>query len=354
MTFETYTPCSGNGDFCGMRVLAKGRIETDSADKLQAFLTSRAAKDKYFNKNPTLVFDSPGGSLLGRIALGRLIRRLKLDTELAPIYTEEVRDRSPDGYHDRIVATDVICASACSLAFIGGVRRTIAQGGRFGVHQFSTIGGNLSEGDSQVTVTTLASYVASMGVDRQMIDIASVTASNSIRWIAPEVARQLRIDNTISPLSSWSIVVEKSGVPRLTVRQEIASGHMVLLSFVEVGGEYLLSVMAAFSLQQFQATRLGQFPVSEQGNIQFIVDQRQKIRPKALDAWFFELNQRDGWATFRANFHLSRAQMEALRMATTLQIDDEFGRATSDISSTTDLSVENLAGGVSLLLRNRR
>jgi hypothetical protein len=352
MTFETFIPCSGNASFCGMRVLAKGKIEIDSAKQLQAFLRTQATKDKYFNPNPTIVFDSLGGSLLGGIELGKLIRRLKLDTELAPIYTEEVLDRSPSGYHERIVAKDVICASACSLAFIGGVRRTLTKGGKLGVHQFSTISGTLSEGDSQVTVTTLASYVSEMGVDRQMIDLASMTASTSIYLITPQVARQLRIDNTVAPLASWKINVDSNGTPRLEVLQEVAPGHMVMLTFGEVGGRYVLSVISAFSLQQFQPNRLNQFPVSMQGNVQFIVDRRQKIHPQALDAWVFESTQKNGWATFRANFQLNRSQMDIFRRATTLQIDDEFSHATIDISLATELSVENLTGGMGLLLRN--
>jgi|GEM_PF-3520842 len=354
MTFETFTPCLGNGDFCGTRVLAKGRIEVDSAKKLQFFLKEQVEKDKYFNPSPTIVFDSPGGSLVGGVELGTLIRRLKLDTELAPQYTEEVRDRSPDGYHERTVAKNVVCASACSLAFIGGVRRSIVSGGRFGVHQFSTVGGNLSEGDSQITVTNLANYVSSMGVDRQMIDIASVTASNSIHWVTDQVARQLRIDNTFPPLASWNVNVDRNGTPSLSTQQEVAAGHFVVLTFREVRGEYLLNLLTAFSSQQFQSARLRLFPVSEKARLKFVVNQHKEIRPRILDSWFFDTAKMDGWIVFRANFQLDRTQMEVLRNATSLRLDDDFARAVSDLSSATELSVENFSGGVSLLLRNVR
>ena len=94
-------------------MLAKGVIQLDSADRLAKFLAREAARDKYFNPSPTIVFDSPGGNLLGGIALGRLIRSRKLDTLLAPGYAEELRDNTlPEGYRVRVVAKEVVCASA--------------------------------------------------------------------------------------------------------------------------------------------------------------------------------------------------------------------------------------------------
>jgi len=140
---------------------------------LAKFLAREAARDKFFNPNPTIVFDSPGGSLLGGMALGRLIRSRKLDTLLAPEYTEERLDKThPEGFRERVVAKDAVCASACSLAFVGGNTRALEEGALLGVHQFSSTTGAMDESAAQVTVTAIAAYVTEMGVDRQMIDVA--------------------------------------------------------------------------------------------------------------------------------------------------------------------------------------
>ena len=353
MTFETFSPCSGNGDICSTRVLAKGRIELDTAKRLQAFLRAKAAQDQYFSTRPPIVFDSPGGSLVGGMELGRLIRRLKLDTELAMDYTEEVRDNSPDGYHIRMVAKNAICASACSLAFLGGVRRGIEEGARLGVHQFSTDSGALGEGGTQIAVTAVAAYVIEMGVDRGMVDLASVTATQDMHWITPGEARELRIDNTTAPLADWKVNVDKDGTPRVQAVQMVAPGHVVQLTLGEISGRYLIAVTTAFSNQHFKPDRLKQFPVDEQPEFTLTLNQRQKISPRPLGTWSHRPGQKD-LTVFAATFEITRIDMTALRNARSLRMDDDFGHALSDVTLSSDLSVENLAGGIGLLLRGRR
>lgn len=353
MTFETFAPCTGNGEVCATRLLAKGRIEIDSAKRLQAYLKARAAQEQYFPTNPPIVFDSPGGSLVGGMELGRLIRRLKLDTELARGYTEEVRDNSPDGYHNRMVAKNAMCASACALAFLGGVKRTIDDGGRLGVHQFATADGALGEGGTQITVTAVAGYVQEMGVDRRMVDLASVTATQDMHWITPGEARELRIDNTTAPLAEWNVNVDKDGTPHAQVAQIVTPGHAVQLTIGEVNGRYLMAVLTGFSNQHFKPDRVVQFPVGEPPEFELTVNQRQKIVPRALEAWTKRPGQKD-MTMFLATFELTRSDMVALRDAKALRMEDGFGHALSDVTLSSDLSVENLSGGVKLLMRGGR
>lgn len=64
-------------------------------------------------------FDSPGGSVLEGMEIGRKIRNAQLAT------------RVPNGS---------VCASICAFAFLGGVLRQVDPGSKFVVHMFSMAG----------------------------------------------------------------------------------------------------------------------------------------------------------------------------------------------------------------------
>jgi hypothetical protein len=78
-----------------------------------------------------ITFESQGGNIVAAIKLGRIIRLLQLDTvQLKRLY----------------------CASACALAFLGGVQR-VAESGSIGFHQSSF------ENSTQLTSEQMVSTV---------------------------------------------------------------------------------------------------------------------------------------------------------------------------------------------------
>jgi hypothetical protein len=355
MRFETFQPCMGNASFCATQVLARGVIQLDSGEQLANFLAREAVRDKYFNSNPTIVFDSPGGSLAGGIALGRVIRSRKLNTLIEPEYIEEKRDDShPDGYRERVIAKDVICASACSLAFIGGSVRGIAQGAKLGVHQFTSSTGSMSGRASQVAVTALAAYVIEMGVDRRMIDLASVTSSNDILWIDASKARELRIDNTVAPLNEWKVTVDQVGIPTVQVLQEIKPGHNLFL-FLRASSEGVirLFMVSRFERQIFDAGRLQFFPLDKIPDIRIAANVHRVVRLQAKEPWRFKLDKEEGFVSFMATAPLTANDIEILRQASTLEISDGFPIAIMDMRVETQISTKNLSGGIGLLLRSK-
>lgn len=76
----------------------------------------------------TLVLDSPGGRVAAARGLARLVREAGLSTEVRGT-----------------------CASACTLVFLAGTRRTLAPGARLGFHGYRLIStvGTLSPADEQ-------------------------------------------------------------------------------------------------------------------------------------------------------------------------------------------------------------
>ena len=76
-----------------------------------------------------VTFDSPGGNIYSAMALGEAIRRLNLDT---------------------LQMKRLECASACSLAFLGGSRR-FAEAGSIGVHKSSFLNSQNMNHDNAVS-----------------------------------------------------------------------------------------------------------------------------------------------------------------------------------------------------------
>jgi hypothetical protein len=102
-------------------IAAEGEIVDDSADDLEKSL-------QRLTGSLELRLHSHGGSLIGGIKLGELIRKRQLKT----VVGRTVRHPDFDGVHTR---ADGVCVSACAIAFIGGVERS-ADEKSLGIHQF--------------------------------------------------------------------------------------------------------------------------------------------------------------------------------------------------------------------------
>jgi hypothetical protein len=121
-------------------------------------------------------FDSPGGNVEKAIELGRLIRSLGLST--VSVRTKE-------------------CASACSLAFLGGVIR-VAEAGSIGVHKTSfsdTKGIRVEEAVAAVQAITadVISYMTDMGADPGLLKLSLQYDSDDIRYLSASEMKQYRV-----------------------------------------------------------------------------------------------------------------------------------------------------------------
>lgn len=189
MRFKVDRACDGNGEMCGSRIYAEGVIQPDTPDNFVAFVRQNRTK---LPPSPTVSLDSPGGNMFAGIKLGQAIRRLAFDTEILDRQT---------------------CASACALAFLGGAERSLDTNGRFGVHQFSSAIGNVGDSLTQATIVAVASYIESMGVDRKLLDVASLIPPASIYWLTDEQRQQLRVDNSQTIYSDWILDSDQAGNP---------------------------------------------------------------------------------------------------------------------------------------------
>ena len=158
-----------------------------ASDDLKAF-SDAVAK----NGSSVVLFDSPGGDVRKAMELGRLIRRLDL----------------------RVVQfRNLECASACALAFVGGVSR-YADPGSIGVHKTSFMGGSPSNVDDavaavqQVTAEVIG-YLVEMDVDPALLQVALTYDSNDIRYLSGSEMAKFRVTN----VQDDSLANEASAAP---------------------------------------------------------------------------------------------------------------------------------------------
>jgi hypothetical protein len=354
MKFESFQPCRGSGSFCGVRILASGVIEATSHRKLAAFI----AKEKKYEL-PTLItimFDSPGGDLAGGLALGQFIRSRGYDTALERDVEEEMRmDPSSKASPMRKIATNTMCASACSLAFLGGRARSMTTDARLGVHQFySGTGSDIGDSATQVTITKLALYLEDMGVDRRILDFASSAGPSGMFWVPDTLGRELKIDNTRPLLADWQIDADDNGIPSLKVSQAVSPTTDLLLIMKNSGAGVNVTVFAVLAKDAPGIDRQSAFPVGEPLEVEFMTsDYKVVAKATPLASWKLVQKTKDGGAVFGGVAVISHADLQRMAKLQKLQITDNFSNAIRDLSISTNLSVKRLAGGAELLVRTK-
>ena len=158
----------------GKRLLLVSGVITETDD-----IAKFAAAVKR-NKAKLIEFDSPGGDIYKAMELGDKIRELGLDT---------------------FQTSAVQCASACSLAFLGGVSRSSATRA-IGVHRPYYPNGFPGSVDDAVVATQLATadiigYLIDMGVDPALVQLSY--EYGNIRYLTREEMTRYRVTTLGAP-----------------------------------------------------------------------------------------------------------------------------------------------------------
>jgi len=210
---------SDGGATCCEWIAAEGEITNQTPDDFAAFL-----KEENVLNGALVRLNSPGGSLIAGVKLGEMFRDGKFSTAVGSTHTTSGLGWNGRGYMDRPERSGKIpgiCASACAYAFLGGVSRA-AKGGEIGIHQFYSAppasgGSALSAADSvsetQAITGLIAQYLKEMGVDPEVLALASVTPSSGVYWPDGPTMAKLRITtyHTDVQFSGWTIEPYRSG-----------------------------------------------------------------------------------------------------------------------------------------------
>lgn len=101
--------------------------------------------------------------------------------------------------HNLAAVAGDTCASACTFALAGGVKRMAIKDSRIGLHQASFPSGSGSLEAGQQLVGNYIRYFQSMGVDAEVVALAATMPSEDIHWLDPQRALELKLIGEILP-----------------------------------------------------------------------------------------------------------------------------------------------------------
>jgi hypothetical protein len=157
-------------------ILLDGYIDALAPTRLGALVAQQgiAKADVYFN--------SPGGSLIAGMEIGRLLRQRGYDTH--------VGKRTAD-VHELVGG---VCYSACPFAYAGGVRRYLEFESVLGVHRAENRV-TLPDVDAfeKLVSQQATEYLLAMGVSPDLFAIMSQVPHDVIRGLTREEARRLKL-----------------------------------------------------------------------------------------------------------------------------------------------------------------
>ena len=159
-------------------ILLDGYIDALASNRLGALVAQQGITeaDVYFN--------SPGGSLIAGMAIGRLLRQRGYDTHVGKRTTD---------VHELVGG---VCYSACPFAYAGGVRRYLEFDSVLGVHRAENRV-PLPDGDAfdKLVGQQATEYLLAMGVSPELFTIMSQVPHDVIRGLTREEARRLMLVN---------------------------------------------------------------------------------------------------------------------------------------------------------------
>jgi hypothetical protein len=179
-------------------ISAEGPITKRTPEDFKAF--TKQYHDVLPEHPPTVtglvLLDSPGGNLYAGLQLGRLFR----EGNFATMVGTTVFPEGSSAGHAEPRQDPGICASACAYAFLGGSVR-LTRTSALGFHQFSfalpkdsAISTADEVSEAQATVGVLVLYLKTMGIDPEVLALASETAPSTIS--APDAATMRRLKIT--------------------------------------------------------------------------------------------------------------------------------------------------------------
>ena len=190
------------GTGCDTWIGAEGTFDPDAPKRLANFLAVPG------RQRLPIFFHSPGGELQPSIAIGHMLREMRMTAGIGQTIPDGCREtaraepscrnlmRTSRELPARLKVASGICASGCAYALIGASTRLIGPGARFGVHSNRVLPnpghaedarrGGLAARQAAETQSydLLRHYVTVAGVDPALIDLATKTPHDRVYWLS--------------------------------------------------------------------------------------------------------------------------------------------------------------------------
>lgn len=231
----------GNCSDCAW-LTAEGEIDSGAPERFERFLKKNIPDLETNTGKLDVHFHSPGGNLIAGIRMGEIIRRYG-------IWTTVSRTEREPGVRYTVSAAGE-CHSACVYAFAGGVRRTIVDGSKIGVHQFFTPEALTEPERIAFSALTLSAHqtlgavvlrhLVEMGVDARLQAIASsVQPWQPIRLLSDAEVSDLSLRNDRPRTDPWRLEPLGRGLTLTSVSRLSGAPPLKASIFCRGGTAYL-------------------------------------------------------------------------------------------------------------------
>ncbi len=214
------------GPGCREWIVAEGAIDRDAPVRLRALL------NRLGQRKLPIYFHSPGGSVDGGLAIGRLMRERRMTAGVGrtiprgcdPLQEQEAACEDVKRTGRELLAelrsARTLCNSACVYALIGASVREVGAGARIGVHEIAL--GRFDERGQPAPLdrktlsaeqlrqlraeeARIARYVAEMGIDKALFEAATQIVHERIRYLSHDEIARFGIDRREFHESRWMV-----------------------------------------------------------------------------------------------------------------------------------------------------
>jgi hypothetical protein len=180
LSIEAVAPVPGTRDPLAQHwtLYLDGPFEPGAAARLAGLIAQQGISQA------AVYLNSPGGSLIAGMAMGRLLREQRFHTHVGKRTADPRKPASG------------VCYSACPFAYAGGTGRFLAEGSVFGIHRVTN---RVPVPDAlafeQVVSGQAMGYLAEMGIDSGLFDMMETIPPDGIRLLTRAEALQLNLVN---------------------------------------------------------------------------------------------------------------------------------------------------------------
>jgi hypothetical protein len=230
------------GPGCQEWIAAEGKFDAESEPRLWELLR------KLGDRKLPVYFNSGGGQVLAGFEVGRLLRKRGLTVgvgltiptgcdrkHLGDEKCERLK-RSGEELAAELDGEHTFCASSCVWAFLGGVRREVAAGGRLGIHDMfmpSTFlsadeNGHIgqvplrqSEADARKSLQSghaaIAGYLRQMGINPDLLAASRAVPSDQLYFLTRADLFGFGIDRREAAESAWVMTDTPAGMSAVKI-----------------------------------------------------------------------------------------------------------------------------------------
>lgn len=213
--FVATGPANACGLGCDAWIAADGKIDLHAARRLHKVLA------KLGPRRLPLFLNSAGGSVLGAIELGRLVRSHNLTVSVARTTPAECRRDAPrdkacealkqSGQElvSDLDSNGAMCNSACVLVLAGGAQRLVPPWVRLGVHAIgidlgkTAIRGALLAAATRSANARIVEFLHDMGIPKALFDASNAIPHESTRFLQRDELVRFGLDTREFGETDW-------------------------------------------------------------------------------------------------------------------------------------------------------